>query len=355
MGTARASAPSGATVWPWRAHLRRLGRSNTAGLIFLTAISWWIYQAVGQGFLSSFNLFSLSQLAAQTAMIGFAQLVVVVIGRLNLAIPAIGVTVVMFTGWLVGVVGINPILGILAGLLLGAAIGAFAGWLELKTGLQSFIVTLALQSVCIGAVLILSGGASVSTLPAGVTRLGGAMLFVPELSVLVIPALVASALLWYLYLRSSLGWKMLAVGANQQAAELSGVAVPRVVIISFALSGLLAGVAGVMEMIRVAAALPSLGTGWLLSSFVVPILGGTALAGGSVAVGGALVAAVFVASVNSGLVSLNVEAYWQQFAQAAALLIAVLLDQARRRGARRLEAQKSIDKRAKDLEDLARA
>lgn len=324
----RATAPTGSTR-----RLRFLGlmQSNTSGLIILTALSWTIYQAVGEGFLSSFNLFSLSQLAAQTAIIGFAQLVVLAIGRLNLAVAAIAVTVVMFTGWLIGVIGIPPLLGIPAGLVLGAAIGAFTGWLELKTGLQSFIVTLAMQSVCIGAVLIISRGVSVSTLPASMTSFGGAMLFVPELSVLVVPALLSAGFLWYLYLRTALGWKMLAVGANQRAAELSGVAVPHVVILSFAISGSLAGAAGLMEMARVAAALPSLGAGWLLASFIVPILGGTALAGGSVSVGGALVAAIFIASVNSGLVSINVEAYWQQFAQAAVLLLAVLLDQLRRR------------------------
>jgi ribose transport system permease protein len=124
---------------------------------------------------------------------------------------------------------------------------------------------------------------------------------------------------------------MLAVGANQRAAELSGIPVPRIVIMSFALSGLLAGVAGLMEMARVSAALPSLGTDWLLLAFIVPILGGTPLAGGAVSIGGALVAAIFIESINSGLVSVDVAPYWQQFAQSIVLLVAVVADQARRR------------------------
>lgn len=331
MNSAKVQSSMPSMIAPWRARLRALNASNTAGLVLLTAVSWLIYEELGEGFFSSFNLFTLSQVAAQAALIGFAQLVVIVIGRLNLAVAAIAVSVVMFSGALIGVAGLNPIAGMVAGIILGAAIGAFTGWIELKTGLQSFIVTLAMQSVLLGAVLILTGGASVTTLPASITRIGGAILVVPELSVLVIPTIIVAVLLWYLYSRSALGWKMLAVGANQRAAELSGVAVPRVVVISFALSGALAGAAGLMEMARVAAALPSLGAGWLLSSFIVPVLGGTVLAGGSVSVGGAIIAAIFVASINSGLVSLNVEAYWQQFAQALALLIAVLIDQARRR------------------------
>lgn len=321
-----------------------LRNSNVAGLLLLTMISWTVYQFLGEGFLSSFNLFTLSQLVAQTAVIGFAQLVVLVIGRLNLAVGAVGVSVVMFTGWLAGPLMVNPVLAVVAGLLLGALLGMAMGWLELRTGLNSFVVTLAVQSIYVGAVLVISGGASVSALPDSVTKVGGAPLFTPGLSVLALPALVIAALLWYLYHRSSLGWKMLAVGANSRAAELGGVAVPRVVIMSFALSGLLSGVAGVMEMTRVSAALPSLGTDWLLSAFIVPILGGTMLTGGAVSVGGALVAALFLESINSGLVSLNVAAYWQQLAQALILLVAVIADQTGR--SRRLRAKNEVTVRA---------
>ena len=318
------------------------GQSTTGGLLLLTAISWLVYQSIGEGFLSSFNLFTLSQLASETAVIGLAQLVVIVIGRLNLAVGAVGAVVVMFTGWLVGVAGMNPLLGIMVGLLLGAAAGALMGWLELVTGLSSFIVTLAMASIYVGAVLILSGGASISSLPQSITDFGSNQLFTPSLSLLVLPAAMIACLLWYLYHRSSLGWKMLAVGANQRAAELSGVSVPRIVIASFALSGLLSAAAAIMEMSRVAAALPSLGTGWLLAAFIVPILGGTALNGGHVSLLGALVAALFIESINSGLVSLSVDAYWQQFAQAIVLLVAVVADQARRRRSLRRTARPGV-------------
>ncbi len=319
----------------WRRGFGLLSQSNVGGLLLLTTVSWLIYQSLGDGFLSSYNLFTLSQLASETAIIGFSQLAVVAIGRLNLAVGAIGVGVVMLTGWLIGVMGLDPIIGLLAGLVLGGAMGGLLGLLELKTGLSSFIVTLAMSSIYSGIVLIASGGGAVSSLPAVVTDFSSDVLLVPALSRLVIPALAITLLLWLLYHRSSWGWKMLAVGANQRAAELSGIRVPRILIASFALSGVLAAVAGFLEMSRVAAALPSLGVGWLLSSLVVPILGGTALAGGAVSIEGALVAALFIESINSGLVSLNVPAYWQQFAQAIVLLVAVMSDQSRRDRRRR--------------------
>jgi ribose transport system permease protein len=317
-------------VESWGTAARRLSQTNAGGLLLLIVASWWLYGIVGQGFLSSFNLFTLSQLVSETIVIGLAQLVLIAIGRLNLAVGAIGVCVAMTTGWLMAEAGLEPVVSAALGIAFGGAIGAFAGWLELRTGLQSFIVTLAIQSICIGAVLILSGGASITDLPAGLVALGSAQLFSPYLSVLIVPAAISTALLHWLYGYSSAGWKMLSIGANQKAAELSGVAVPRMIIASFALSGLLSGIAAMMEMARVAAALPSLGGDWLLASFIVPILGGAALAGGSISIAGAILAAVFIESINSGLVSMNVDPYWQQFAQALALLLAVLLDRARR-------------------------
>ncbi len=317
---------------------RRLGTaglSSTGMLLALTALSWLAYRALGDGFLSSYNLFTLSQLASETLLIGFSQLVIVVIGRLNLAVGALGVAAVMATGWLMAAAGVDPRLALPLGIAFGGLLGLVLGWLELATGLGSFIVTLAMSSIIVGAVLILSGGAAISTIPSAVADFSNDTLFTPALSWLAVPALVVAALLWLLYHRTVWGWRMLAVGANQRAAELSGVRVRDTVLASFALSGMLAAGAGLLEMSRVAAALPSLGVGWLLSSLVVPVLGGTALAGGSVSVTGALVAAVFIESIDSGLVSLDVPAYWQQFAQAIVLLAAVLADSAARRRPRR--------------------
>ncbi len=305
---------------------RRFSLPPAAGLLVLTAASWLVYDRAGEGFLSSFNLFTLSQLFAETAVIGAAQLVVVAIGQLNLAVGALGVVCVMSTGWMTGVAGWPVWIAVPLGLLEGAACGALIGVLERATGLGSFIVTLAMASILSGLVLILSAGGAISTLPISVVNFGADQFLFPALSLLILPAAIVFAGLWLLYRRTAWGWQMLSVGANARAAELSGVPTFRVVVASFALSGLLCAIAADLEMSRVASALPSLGTDWLLLAFIVPILGGTPLRGGAVALGGALVAALFVVSINSGLVSVGIAAYWQEFAQGSVLLLAVIAD-----------------------------
>jgi ribose transport system permease protein len=135
-----------------------------------------------------------------------------------------------------------------------------------------------------------------------------------------------------------MGWKMLAVGANERAAIASGVQVRRVVLCAFALSGLLCAVAGLMETVRFGAALPNLGEDWILPAFVIPVLGGSAMRGGSVSIVGTLLGAVFLMSIGVGMGSMNLPTYWTPAAQGVVLLAAVVLDERRRRSQHRRRA-----------------
>jgi ribose transport system permease protein len=270
-------------------------------------------------------------------VIGFAQLVVLATGRMNMAVGAVGVIVAMFTGWLVSSVHLPIVLGCLIGIVLGVAASTLMGWLVLATKLNSFIVTVAMLSIFTGGMLVLSRATPIS-LPPAMPALALQAVLVPILSVLVLPALVIAVGLWLLYSRTSMGWKMLAVGANERAAIASGVQVRRVVLCAFALSGLLCAVAGLMETVRFGAALPNLGEDWILPAFVIPVLGGSAMRGGSVSIVGTLLGAVFLMSIGVGMVSMNLPTYWTPAAQGVVLLAAVVLDERRRRSQHRRRA-----------------
>jgi ribose transport system permease protein len=318
--------------------IQRVGRSSEVSLLLLIAASWAVYGVLGDGFLGSFNLFTLSQLAASYAVIGFAQLVVLATGRMNMAVGAVGVIVAMFTGWLVSSVELPIIVGCLLGILLGTLAGALMGWLVLVTKLDSFIVTIAMLSIFTGTMYVLTKATPIN-LPPAMPELGIRAVGLSILSVLVVPALLIAVVLWFLYNRTSMGWKMLAVGANEKAASASGVRVPRVVIGAFALSGLLCAVAGLMETVRFGAALPNLGEDWILPAFVIPVLGGTALRGGSVSIVGTLLGAVFLMSIGVGMVSMNLPTYWTPAAQGVVLLAAVVWDEQRRRRRHKIRPQ----------------
>lgn len=330
-----------------RAHrLTLLFSSNTTGLILLIAASSTAFSLLGAGYLGSFNLFSLSQQVAVDAVVGFSQLVMLAMARMNLAVASIGAGVVMLSGTLMAQDNVPVAAALLAGLLAGGAVGWLMGWIEVHSRLSSFIVTLAFMSIYAGAMLAATHGTEITTLPSSVGNFATAAIVTPQISVLLLITAAAGAAIAVMYKYTSAGWKMLSVGENERAARLSGVQVSRIVILGYVLSGVLAAVAGLMTMSLDASAIPSVGSTWLLTSFIGPVLGGAALSGGRVSVFGAFLGIVFYDSISSGLIVVHVSTYYLGFAQGVVLLGALILDQFRRRVRLREQAQREQAQRS---------
>jgi ribose transport system permease protein len=311
---------------------RALALVDRLGLFSVILIFWLIFIVFAQGFLSSITTFGMSRSIAVTAVIGLAQMVVLSIGQMNLAVGAIGGMVGVATGWMMQVLGLPVWAAIMGGLALGAFVGWLNGVLITRTGIHSFVVTLAMGSVVTGLVFILTKAEAFRDLPPAYTAFGKLRVIEVDwlaLSPLFFIALAATAGIALLYRGTVTGRRMLATGANERAARLSGVPVAAVVCATHALSGFLAALAGIMLVSRLGSALPSVGEDWLLPSFAAPIVGGTLLSGGAVSVVGTFLGAILIESVSVGLTLLNVPSFWIQLFIGLVLLLAVLLDRAR--------------------------
>ncbi|RFC61995.1 ABC transporter permease [Fulvimarina endophytica] len=321
-----------------RSSLRLFLLSNEFGLLVLIIVFAALFHGLANGFLSPFNLFALGRNAAVNILIGLSMMTVLATGGLNLAIGAMGVAAAMACGWLIEGAGLAWPLAVLGGLALGAGLGVTNGWMVVKTGLHSFIITLATMSIFFGAMIFLSQGESYRALPAVFSDLGRARVFTfvsPMFLIAVGTALVLSVLYRY----TVQGREMLAAGARPEAAEMSGVRVERTVIACHMLSGLLAALAALLLTARNGAAIPSmagqLGQDWLLPAFLGPVLGGTLLQGGKVSVLGTCLGAFLVTMLTSGLLLMQVGAFWVQSFLGILLLLAVMIDKGRRSYLRR--------------------
>ncbi|WP_099827674.1 ABC transporter permease [Oceaniglobus indicus] len=307
--------------------------SNEFGLILLIAAFIVIFAVSTRGFLSPFNLFSLGRNSAVNIMIGLSMMTVIVTGGLNLAVGAMGVCAAMAFGWLIEVLGLPWPIALLGGLGMGAALGFINGWTVVRTGLHSFIITLATMSIFFGVMIFLTRAESYRAIPDVFSALGK-MKIATYLSPLLLVTLACALALTWLYRFTVTGREMLAAGASPAAAELSGIRVGRIIILCHMLSGVLAGMAALMLVARNGAAIPSmagqLGQDWLLPAFLGPVLGGTLLQGGKVSVLGTVLGAFLVTMLSSGLLMLQIGAFWVQTFLGLMLLIAVLLDKARR-------------------------
>jgi ribose transport system permease protein len=305
------------------------GASAQFGLLGIVVAFWVVFSSLAPGFLSSFNLFTLGRALAIDIVIGFAQMVVLATGGMNLAVGSIGVCAVMASGYLMQTLGMPVPVAVIGALALGGGLGWLNGFAIVKTGVNSFIITLASANLFAGAMLILTKAVPLNALPPAVGAFGK-MKIGGVVSPLVLIALILCAALYVLYRYSTLGRQVLAAGANPRAAAMSGVPVGRVIVISHTLSGSLAAVAGLMVVARLGAAMPSVGgEEWLLPSFLGPVLGGTLLSGGAVAVIGTMLGAALVTTIRSGLLVLQIGNFWLQLFLGIILLFAVLVDRYR--------------------------
>lgn len=318
-----------------RFRARIADQTSAVGLVLLIVATWTVFGVFGSGFLGSFNLYTVGQLAARDAVLGMAQALLVVVARMNLAVGSVGAICVSLLGYLLVSLSLPLPLVLLVVAFAGILASLLMGWVELRTGLSSFIVTLAFLSAYGGGALLLTRGAQYQISSSILSRLGNGTFLTSGLCPLVIVALVCGVLVWLLYSRNSMGWKMLSVGANERAARASGVNVARVVLASYAVSGLLCAVAAVMESSYELNVNAGIGANWLLPSFIAAVLGGVALTGGEISVLGLVLAALFYDSLQSGLTIRNVPSYWLDLAEGLVLLAAVILDQTRRRRRRR--------------------
>jgi ribose transport system permease protein len=298
--------------------------ANVTGLAIVILILATIVASLAPGFLSPFNIFTLTRNLAIDTVIGFAMMVVLATGGMNLAVGSIGVCSIMATGYFLESLGLPMVVSIVGGLAVGAILGWINGVLIVRTGIHSFVITLATASLYFGAMLILTKAEAFRELPVAFNALGKAR-YGYYSSLLSVTFMVGLSL-FVLFKYSLVGRQILAAGANPVAAKLSGTPVERVIIMAHVISGLCAGIAGVMVTARLAAALPSVGQDWLLPSFLAPLLGGTLLSGGVVSVVGTFLGAVLVTVLQNGLVLLDVGSFWVQFFLGLTLLVAVGLD-----------------------------
>ena len=326
-------ASDGAAVAERRPSLaQRLIFSSEFGLVLLIVLAVAVFANVLPGFTSPFSLFTMGRQIGIDTMIGLAMMTIIVTGGLDLSVGAIGVCSAMVFGWLLERAGLPLVMAVPFAVMFGASLGFINGTTVIRSGVHSFIITLASMSIFFGVMIFLSKAEAFRGLPPEVQGLGK-LRFGGFVSALLVVSLVTCGALSVLYRFTSLGRRMLAAGANPRAAEISGIRTGRIVITCHMLTGGLAALAGLMVTARTGAAVPSmaghLGQDWLLPAFLAPVLGGTLLSGGRVAVLGTFLGAALVNIITSGLLLMRVGEFWIQAFLGLMLLAAVLADRAR--------------------------
>jgi ribose transport system permease protein len=299
---------------------------RTLGLVISTAILFTILVSQSQSFLSGYTMFVVSRQMAFYTLIALSQAFCLVVGGMNLSVGAIGSITTVILGLCLDNLGLSPWLAVPVGLAVGIFAGALNGLLITRLKIDSFIVTLSTMFIYMGLRSGISGG-SPYKVPESFDFVGqSSLLGIPYVFVIMIALL---GFVGYMYQKTLLGRRMLATGGNAAAARLSGISTDRMVVWAHTLSGAFAALAAVLWASMLGSAAPETGDDWLIVSFAVAIIGGTALTGGSISALGIFMGSAIFMLIKHGLVEVKANPYYANSFLGALVLLAIVVDRLR--------------------------
>jgi ribose transport system permease protein len=296
-----------------------------------------IFSTIKPSFLSAANWFSTTNYMIETLLLAIAETFVIITAGIDLSVGAIeglaNVTASLVILSFGGKHSIEAILiGILVGLVVGCGLGFVNGVVITKLKITPFITTLGMMGVATGLTFILSGGTSVSGLPSLLSVMGNHQIF----GIFTFPVLVSIIVLiiaWIVLSQTRFGLYTYAVGSNLEGARRSGINVDRHLIKVYTMSGGIAALSGVLLLMQFATGSPLTGSNSELNAIAAVVIGGVSLFGGEGSMIGSLIGSAIIAVIITGLVIINVQPYWQMAAIGVIIVLAVWIDQLRKKRA----------------------
>ncbi|HEX2979790.1 MAG TPA: ABC transporter permease [Anaerolineaceae bacterium] len=319
-----------------RAALRVLRRGSVFLILLLIVV---LLALLTQRFLTAGNLLTVALQTSMTAIVAIGMTFTIITGGIDLSVGSVAALSGALAAGFATRSGIGTYPALLLGLLVGAACGAVNGALIVWGRLPPFVATLAMLAMARGATLVYTQGKPISGLENAFTFWGSGQVIGIPVPVLI---LIAVGLVTAFVLKSTrFGVYVFAIGGGEETARLSGVPAAGVKFGVYVVSGLLAGLTGLLLTGRLWSAQPNTGVGLELDAIAAAVLGGASLAGGVGGIGGTIAGAFIIGVLSNGLNLLAVPSYNQQVVRGLVFIVAVLLDYLlKRRGQGGLEEAK---------------
>ena len=306
--------------------VKRYLKDNLGILIALAAMILFlcVWPATAKTFPTKTNLFNLLRQSSTSLMLACGMTMVIILGGIDLSVGSIIAMSGCFAAGAVVWGGMPEIVGLTLGVLSGLMFGLFNGAVIAWTNIPPFIVTLASLNLAKGIAYVFSGGKPIRCMTDAWKFLGaGYVLGIPT----PVWTMFIVFFLCVLFLnRTRIGRHIYAVGGNSTAAKFSGISTAKVKFTVFAISGTLAGLAGVTIASRLYSGTCTSGNAAEMDAIAAVVIGGTSMSGGSGKLGGTLIGALIIGILNNGLNLMGVNSDWQYIVKGAVILLAVYMD-----------------------------
>ncbi|HWL76829.1 ABC transporter permease [Microbacterium sp.] len=322
-----------------RVHLQR----GAGRMVILLVVTFLLFAALNpRVFLNPVNLQNIMVGAPEIGLISLAMMIAMLTGGIDLSVVAIAnmaaITVSSLYTLVAATSGPETAeamsgLIILAGIAMGALLGAVNGVLVSVVGVTPILTTLGTMQLFNGLALVWTGGVTISGAPTVLTTIGKTTLI--GIPVLFLVLIVAAIVLALVIDRTPIGRKVQLQGANPAAARYSGISARSTLMLTYTVSGLLGALAGLVFLARNPSASADYGSSYVLLAIVIAVLGGTNPNGGFATVLGVVLATLTLQVVSSGFTAMRLSAYEYAIAQGVLLIAVMVFDQINFRRRRR--------------------
>lgn len=291
------------------------------GLILLIIV----VSILNPSFLDLSNLLNLLRQISINGLIAFGMTFIILTGGIDLSVDSILALSSAFIALMI-TSGVDPIIALIIGVLIGFVLGAVNGLLVTKGNMAPFIATLATMTIFRGLTLVITDGNPITNLrDSYLFQLFGKGYFI-GIPVPAVTMIIVFVILLIILQKTTFGRHTYAIGGNEVAAKISGIKVNKIKILIYGISGLMSALAGGILTSRLNSAQPTAGTSYELDAIAAVVLGGTSLTGGKGRIVGTLIGVLIIGVLNNGLNLLGVSSFYQQVVKGVVILIAVLID-----------------------------
>lgn len=297
------------------------------GVIVLLVLLFVGLSIGSDAFLSPRNLLNILNQSAPLAIIAMAGTLVIISGGFDLSAGAIFGVAAVTAAWLA--VNVDQTVALVAAPLVGLLLGSVNGLIVTGLKVHSFLATLATSLVYRGLAILITGGFLIPITDDNIFGVLGRGRIGP-VNVAILVMLFVFAVFSYILNGTTAGRYVYAVGGNEEAAALSGVRTAKIKVMTFALSGVAAGLAGAIAVSRIASGQPQAGAGLELQAIAAVILGGTSIYGGEGAVWRSLAGVLLLALINNGFNILNANPFYKDLTTGVIIVLAVALSAGRK-------------------------
>lgn len=298
-------------------------------LVFVaTLILCVVFTVLNPQFLTWRNFLTIFQQMVLNGLLAVGIMFTILTGGIDLSIGCtfaiVGIAVATCT-----VGGMNPVMALVIGLIVGAVLGLFNGFLVTNLKLQPFIATLGTMSLYRGIAYVVTGGVPVTNVPDSFRNIFNGQIGNSGIRYYVIVMLVVFIVAHIILSKTRTGDYLYAVGGNEEAAKLSGVNTRKTKYIAYIASGVCTAVAGLVMLASLGSAEATAGIGYETNAIAAAAIGGTSMAGGRGTALGTFVGALLLAVLKVGMVVINVDSFWQYVVTGLIIIVASYFEYAK--------------------------